>query len=262
MIEYKPPHAVEYPNLNVFSVFLGGSIEMGKAENWQEKIVDYFSNGFEQLVFFNPRRDDWDASWIQDPSPGTQFNEQVTWELVQQEMADLKVYYFAPGTVSPISLLELGLYHDHNTVVCCPPEFQRYGNVKMVCQRYGILMLEDLNSLILHIENEYKARVTPSAHDILCVRMDPENNEAKADRVREYLVSLLLKLWEDPEGFSGKRPWGNSGWHYELYYALGEAGMVPCKVTIDEDGFKDVDMDREAMSKADKLIEDAIRSLW
>jgi hypothetical protein len=43
----------------------------------------------------------------------------------------------------------------------------------------------------------------------------PEN-DAGADTVRDYLKALLLKLWEEEEGFSGKRPFGNSGWKHEL----------------------------------------------
>ncbi len=45
-------------------VFLAGSIEMGKAEQWQERIVAALS-GAGDLVILNPRRDDWDDSWEQ-----------------------------------------------------------------------------------------------------------------------------------------------------------------------------------------------------
>lgn len=45
------------------SVFLAGSIEMGSAENWQARVerelADY------DVLIFNPRRDDWDSSWVQ-----------------------------------------------------------------------------------------------------------------------------------------------------------------------------------------------------
>lgn len=41
-------------------IFLAGSIEMGKAENWQKRIVDELSD--KGYTFFNPRRDDWDSS--------------------------------------------------------------------------------------------------------------------------------------------------------------------------------------------------------
>jgi hypothetical protein len=54
--------------------------------------------------------------------------------------------------------------------------------------------------------------------------------------IREYLRALLLTLWAEGEGFSGKRPFGNSGWCLDLYQPLIAAGFVPG--TLDpEDGY-------------------------
>ncbi len=95
-IEIKPPYTLPK------KIFLAGSIEMGKAENWQEKIVNTFNKSY---LFFNPRRDDWDSSWEQ-KIENVQFNEQVTWELNALDSSDIIVMYFDPNTKSPISLLE------------------------------------------------------------------------------------------------------------------------------------------------------------
>ena len=52
---------------------------------------------------------------------------------------------------------------------------------------------------------------------------------------KEYhLQELLLKLWQEGEGFSGKRPFGNSGWEYDLLYPLVAMGEIPGK--LDDDG--------------------------
>jgi hypothetical protein len=56
-----------------------------------------------------------------------------------------------------------------------------------------------------------------------------QENDAKAETIREYLIKLLHTLWNEGEGFSGKRPFGNSGWEYELYIALIKGGAVPGK---------------------------------
>jgi hypothetical protein len=119
-----------------YSLFLGGSIEMGKAEDWQTRVA----NALDDLpvLILNPRRDDWDASWAQDPTPGTKFHEQVEWELFGQQFCDTHAYYFCAGTKSPITLLELGMFgHSANVHIYCTPNFWRYGNVKMVCDYYG-----------------------------------------------------------------------------------------------------------------------------
>ena len=129
------------------AIFLGGAIDMGAAENWQDRLTKDLSD-YNELVILNPRRDDWDSSWKQDPTPGTQFYEQVEWELECQEQADVNIYYFTADSKAPITLLELGLFNDDNVVVCCPKEFYRYGNVKMVCERYGINMVETYDELL------------------------------------------------------------------------------------------------------------------
>jgi hypothetical protein len=64
-------------------------------------------------------------------------------------------------------------------------------------------------------------------------------NDADAATVRDYLVALLRELWEAEDGFSGKRPFGNSGWQTgEVYRALRLGGVVDdTLVRLDEDGY-------------------------
>lgn len=82
-----------------------------------------------------------------------------------------------------------------------------------------------------------------------------QRNDAGAATIREYLIALLFNLWSEGEGFSGKRPFGNSAWEYEIYEALIAAGLV--EGTFDEyDGVETVDY-----RTADRLVADAIRSL-
>lgn len=139
----KAPEKNAIPNIN--SVFLAGSIDMGKAVNWQTEIENLL--GFaKDITIFNPRRDDWDASWVQDIS-NDQFREQVEWELTNLERASLIIVYFDPSGAAPITLLELGLFHDKNVIVCCPEGYWRRGNVEIVCNRYNIPFLDTLDQL-------------------------------------------------------------------------------------------------------------------
>jgi hypothetical protein len=81
-------------------------------------------------------------------------------------------------------------------------------------------------------------------------------NDAGADTIRDYLKRLLFEVWSKNEGFSGKRPFGNSGWEYELYHALIEGG-ASFAGSINEDGDVEVDDSDEL----DTLIFDAIEAL-
>lgn len=69
--------------------------------------------------------------------------------------------------------------------------------------------------------------------EILALAM--AENDANAETVRDYLKALLFRLWEAGEGFSGKRPFGNSGWEHELEVALVKGGAVGGK--LDEEGY-------------------------
>ena len=149
---YKAPQETPPLEIGETSIFLAGSIDMGSAENWQDRMEKDLVD-FDNLVIYNPRRDDWDSDWVQDPTLGTQFHEQVTWELDHIEAANLVVVYFADGSKSPITLLEFGLLArmDKYVVVYCTPEFYRYGNVKMVADRYGIPVYNDYEDLLTQV---------------------------------------------------------------------------------------------------------------
>src|SRR4051812_7921099 len=102
----KPPMPVPTP-LASPSVFLAGSIAMGRATNWQHHVEAALHD--HPITIFNPRRDDWDATWTQ-AITNPQFVAQVEWELEAQTRADRILMYFAPDTQAPITLLELGLF--------------------------------------------------------------------------------------------------------------------------------------------------------
>ena len=125
-------------------VFLAGSIEMGAAEPWQARLENALSPLAGTLL--NPRRDDWDASWVQSIE-NAPFREQVEWELRGLRSADIVAIYFDPATKSPITLLELGLVAERHTVlVCCPDGFWRKGNVEIVCAGYHLELFDHLDS--------------------------------------------------------------------------------------------------------------------
>lgn len=76
-------------------------------------------------------------------------------------------------------------------------------------------------------------RTTITYDQILDLNLDnpafPENFT-----IRDYLRQLLTTLWVEKEGFSGKRPFGNSDWEYDLYFPLIQAGVI--HGSVDEDG--------------------------
>jgi hypothetical protein len=142
-------------------VFLAGTIDLGNSANWQRKFRDSLLD-FDVAVF-NPRRDTWDGDASTD---NPEFVRQVEWELRYLEFADIIVMNILGSSNSPISLLELGLFAQTGKLrVCVPAGFYRYGNVEVVCHKYGVPMYPHMDSLIaavrgeLHVLNE-----TPCLH--------------------------------------------------------------------------------------------------
>jgi hypothetical protein len=144
MIEIKAPNKIRHDKP---AIFLAGSIEMGVAEMWQDRVTKALSDL--DIIVLNPRRDDWDASWTQSID-NPQFFEQVSWEHDGLEAVSVIVFYFDPNTKSPITLMELGMATAYGVqvIVCCPDGFWRKGNVDILCKRNEFTMVDSLEELI------------------------------------------------------------------------------------------------------------------
>lgn len=90
--------------------------------------------------------------------------------------------------------------------------------------------------------------------DILKIKIDCDD-VPNAKTIGDYLCALLSEVWIEGESFSGKRPFGNSGWEYDLYKPLIEAGIVDG--TSNEYGVDCFDEE-----KANKLILKAIKQAF
>lgn len=154
---YSPP---AYPLLSTHyhtkSIFLGGSIEMGKARDWQKEFIDKLDkvDGMYDYTVLNPRRSDWDSTWKQSIEDGN-FYQQVDWELDYLEKANYKVFVFAKDTVSPISLLEFGRFSTKspNSILLYVEEgYGRKGNIDVYCHKYEIKKFESIEDIVKYLK--------------------------------------------------------------------------------------------------------------
>jgi hypothetical protein len=156
IVEICKPPTVPPQDDDSTTIFLGGSIEMGAAEDWQTHVTDFLKTLNYDIRIFNPRRDVWDSSWEQS-ARNEKFSEQVNWELDQIERADIKAFYFDPNTKSPVTLLELGLMlskYPSKCIVCSPPGFWRRGNLEITCARHGVPLLSSMGEFTAMIEQK------------------------------------------------------------------------------------------------------------
>ena len=152
-IVYRAPQDTNEHLNQGLRIFLAGSIDMGKAVDWQTRLENELAEY--DVVICNPRRDNWDPTLTQSIN-NPQFNEQVTWELQNIESADLVVFYFDPAGPAPITLMELGLVAGlwKHAIVCCPEGYWRKGNVEIICDRYEIKLCDNIDDFITLIKEE------------------------------------------------------------------------------------------------------------
>lgn len=153
---FTPPLNITQRDFTKKTVFLAGSIELGKAVDWQTEMGEYF----ESIDFnvFNPRRRDWDSTWVQDYT-NPSFTQQVKWELNALDVADVILMYYDPNTMSPISLLELGLFARSGKIhVICPDGYWRKGNVDIVCDECRVPMYKDLEEFKNFMSKAYASK--------------------------------------------------------------------------------------------------------
>lgn len=100
------PPSLFFPTAGA-KIFLAGSINMGNAPDWQGEVIKYVKDTWTDcdVTIYNPRRT---AAGTFTPEME---EEQVAWEVCMLQNVDyILMHLAAEGGVSPISLLELGLY--------------------------------------------------------------------------------------------------------------------------------------------------------
>lgn len=138
------PHEAEPADMpGATRIFLAGTIDGGNSVDWQETATALLDAGNANCILYNPRQKEWH------PEREGEMNYQVGWELEHLEKADLILMNFLPGSQSPITLLELGLFARSGKLhVVCPPDFYRYDNVRITCKRYGVPLYASLEEAV------------------------------------------------------------------------------------------------------------------
>ncbi|KAF4465689.1 hypothetical protein FALBO_7466 [Fusarium albosuccineum] len=130
----------------VKSVFLAGTTSRVDTSDWRETLSTSLSDV--PVTIYNPYRADWDSSWREDINFAP-YREQVEWELEKQDKADIVVVYFHPATQAPVSLLEFGIWAriPGKAIVVCPEGYWKRGNVQIVCKKFGVEMVDNVDGL-------------------------------------------------------------------------------------------------------------------
>jgi len=129
------------------NLFIAGTIDCGNSVNHQQVIIDELNkeDTVHPIMIYNPRRAEWPSSDNKE-----EIGKQINWELYHLERADLIVMNILGNSKSPISLMEIGLFaKEHKLIVFCNPNFYRYDNVRIVCERYKVPLYNTNDILVM-----------------------------------------------------------------------------------------------------------------
>lgn len=160
LIEIKAPvhfnvvnHAMTRPSL-----FMAGGIS--NCPDWQVEIADKLDN--EELIVFNPRRDDFD---ILDPAME---KEQIQWEHRYLREANAVLFWFPSETLCPITLFELGVTLERVNLmwtdipqrifIGTDPKYKRRRNVEIQTSLVlpGINIVDSIDELVSQVKRWLK----------------------------------------------------------------------------------------------------------
>jgi hypothetical protein len=133
------------------SIFLAGSIDMGKAEEWQLEIEEALKD--EKVIIYNPRRLDFDST-AEYSERNPYMNTQIIWELRHLDKAHIIIFYFDPNGKAPITLYELGRVSKAVSerkkfgIVLCPKGYWKRANVIINSQYDGFIIVDSKEELI------------------------------------------------------------------------------------------------------------------
>ncbi|ADV51145.1 hypothetical protein Celal_3901 [Cellulophaga algicola DSM 14237] len=121
-------------------IFLAGSMAPNQSVNWRTQVVKSLPNSYQFLDPTNEHHDTLNA---------LQMKKHVEWELDAMAMADIVLLNFLPNALSPISLVELGLYASFKKLyVVCPKAFYKSSYVVTLCERYHTPTFKTLQEAI------------------------------------------------------------------------------------------------------------------
>ena len=144
-----PNEVFSIENVKNIKIFLAGGIT--NCPDWQSELIKKLKK-YPKLTIYNPRRANFP---INNPNAS---NEQITWEFVHLQNADIIVFWFARGSLNPIVLYELGMWGNsrlNTTIIGIDPEYERKDDVilQTVLAKSDTVFVDNLDSIVKKIKS-------------------------------------------------------------------------------------------------------------
>ncbi|MFC4633422.1 nucleoside 2-deoxyribosyltransferase domain-containing protein [Dokdonia ponticola] len=120
--------------------FLAGSMDDKLTTPWREEVMHILAK---DTHFFDP------TNKKHNSLSKKEMKRHVEWELDALSISDKILLNFLPDALSPISLVELGLYvASGKLIVICPKGFYKSGYVYTLCEKYKTPIFENLTQAL------------------------------------------------------------------------------------------------------------------
>jgi hypothetical protein len=124
-------------------IFLAGSIDSKVSDNWRSQVI---TSNYNQNHFFDPTNKNYEHLNSID------MKAHIQWELDALAMSDKIILQFLPDALSPISLVELGLYvSSKKLIVVCPKEFYKSRYVHTLCENYNTPIFSKMKTALTQL---------------------------------------------------------------------------------------------------------------
>lgn len=119
---------------NSFKVFLAG----GMKKPWRKELIDALENLDINLTIIDPTVEDWENDVGEESVDNPKYVKQTTWEHIGLEKSDIQIFHFDGSTLSPITLCEMCLFMNTNSIVQLEDDYEKAGYVRYVASRNGV----------------------------------------------------------------------------------------------------------------------------
>lgn len=145
-----PNEVFNIENAKNVKVFLAGGIT--NCPDWQSELIEKLKY-LPKVTIYNPRRANFP---IDDPNAS---EEQITWEYIHLQNADVVVFWFSRGSLNPIVLYELGMWGNSRAgrpmIIGIDPEYERKQDVviQTVLAKPDAVFVDNLDLIAEGISN-------------------------------------------------------------------------------------------------------------
>lgn len=134
----KPENDLKEIDPNSLKVFLAG----GMKKPWRKEVIEKVSQLNLDITVLDPTVKDWEKDIGEETVKNEKYLKQTDWEHDGLQQADIHVFHFDDTSVSPITLFELGMFVDRDSIVYLEDGYEKDAYVEYIAYRFGVPVLK------------------------------------------------------------------------------------------------------------------------